>query len=992
MIRQLKGLALLALALAVSSGAASGQGSSSGVITGRVVGSEAQPIVGAQVYIVSTQNGTRTADDGIYRIVNVAPGTYTVRATRIGYEAAAQTVSVVAGQSTTADFTMRTASVTLDAVVTTATGEQQRKRETGNSVASIPVADIPHSATPNMASLLNARAPGVTVIQAGGTTGTSQRIRIRGANSVNLSNEPLLIIDGVRVNNSANSFSIGVGGQSTSRLNDVNFEDIENLEILKGPAASALYGTAAANGVIQITTKRGRAGATRWNTYVEQGTLNDPTNYPFNYGNFNRQYGGAVSCFLADQYVPNPAGGCSADSLAKFSPIKASNPFRTGYHQRYGASAGGGTDAVQYFLSGDLEMEDGVYRNNGLQQINLRSNVNASLRPDLNTGVTIGYVTSDLQLPQNDNNNLGIIGGALLGSAVTNAQLGYFTRRPDSLYFLRVGQGIERFTIGANPVYNPLSWLRFNGTFGYDVLNRDDHQVLPPNRITNNGNNRIGYRTRNKYQIFNYTANASGTATRSITPDFLSTTTLGAQFQRDNFTSVQAFGRNLLAGTGSLAGTASNFSVGEDNIDTRTLGFLASEQIGFRDRLFLTGTIRGDRNSSFGKDFGFVNYPSASLSYVISEEPFFPKTDWVSSLRLRSAYGQSGVQPGSRDAVVYYNEAAVAVNGVETAGFTIAGLGRKDLRPEVSAEFEAGFEAGFAGDRASLEATYYNKKSRDALIQRNLPPSAGTVLSRYENIGSVQNKGLELGLNGSILRMDNLTWDGTVNASWNQNKLVKLGKGVDPIIFGLGGDTQKHIAGKPLGSYYQRPVTYDDANHNGVIEYNEYTVGDTNVYLGNPLPRREISVNSTVLLYKWVKLYALLDHKGGYYNYNATESFRCGVVVNCAALYVPGTPLRQQAAALAYLNKGTRAGYIEKADFVKLREVAVTFLAPADWARIAHTRELSLTFSGRNLHTWTRYSGFDPEIISATAGNFSTSDFLSQPPIRYYTVRLNANF
>ena len=972
---------------------AAAQGTGSGIITGRVVGTQQQPIAAAQVYIVSTQNGSRSDDEGRYRIVNVAPGTYLVRATRIGYEAAAQTITVAAGQSATLDFTMTTASVTLDAVVTTATGEQQRKRETGNSVATIDVADIPRAATPNMASLLSARAPGVQVIQAGGTTGTSQRVRIRGANSVNLNNEPLLIIDGVRVDNgnALTSFSIGVGGQTTSRLNDVNFEDIENLEILKGPAASALYGTAAANGVIQITTKRGRAGATRWTTYAEQGTLTDPTNYPYNYGNFNRQYSG-VTCFLADQYVPNPLGGCSADSIAKFSPLKADNPFRTGYHQRYGASAGGGTDAIQYFLSADFEQENGIYRNNGLQQLNLRSNVNTSLRPDLNTGVTIGYVSSDLQLPQNDNNNLGILGGFLLGSAVDNAQHGYITRRPDSLYFLRAGQGVERFTIGANPVYTPLSWLRFNATLGYDVLNRDDHNVLPPNRITNNTNNRIGYRTRSKYQVFNYTANASGTATKSVTPDLVSTTTIGAQFQRDNFTSVQALGRNLLAGTGSLAGTASNFAIGEDNIDTRTLGFLASEQIGLSDRVFLTGTLRGDKNSSFGTDFGFVNYPSASLSYVISEEPFFPKTNWVSSLRLRSAYGQSGVQPGARDALVYYNPDAVAVNGVETAGFTIAGLGRKDLRPEVSAEFEAGFEAGFGGDRASVEATFYNKKSRDALISRNLPPSAGTVLTRFENIGSVQNKGIELGVNGSLVRMDNLAWDATVNASWNQNKLIKLGAGVDPILFGLGGDTQKHIAGKPLGSYYQRPVYYNDANHNGVIEYDEYSVGDTAVYLGNPLPKREISVNTTLILHKWVKLYALLDHKGGFYNYNATEDFRCGTFAICQALYVPGTPLRQQAAALADLNDNTVGGYIEKADFVKLREVAVTLVAPADWARRARTRELSLTLSGRNLHTWTRYTGFDPEVLSSTTGNFSQSDFLTQPPVRFYTVRLNANF
>ena len=795
------------------------------------------------------------------------------------------------------------------------------------------------------------------------------------------------------MNNSSNSISIGVGGQGTSRLNDLNYEDIESLEILKGPAASALYGTAAANGVIQITTKRGRSGAPRLNAYAEGGKIEDPTDYPYNYGNFNRQYGTALSCFMADQYVPIPNGGCVADSLAKFRPFDADNPFRTGSRQRYGANAAGGTDAVQYYLSTDLEEENGVYRNNGLTRLNLRSNTNVSIRPDLTTAISLGYITSDLQLPQNDNNNLGILGGGLLGRAVFDqSRAGYFTRRPDSLYFLRVGQGIERFTAGANPVYNPFSWLRVNGTFGYDVLNRDDYQILPPNRLTNNTNNRIGYRTRNRYQIFNYTANLSGTATAPFMTDYVSTTTLGTQFQRDNFTSVQAFGRNLLAGTGSLAGTASNFSVGEDNIDTRTIGFLASEQVAWRDRLFVTGTVRGDRNSAFGTDFGFVTYPAASLSYVVSDEPFFPKSQYLSSLQLRSAYGQSGVQPGSRDAIVYYNPVAVAVNGTETAGFTSAGLGRKDLKPEVSAEFEVGFEAGFARDRASLEATYYNKRSRDALIQRNLPPSAGTVLSRYENIGSVSNKGLELGLNASILRLDRVVWDATINASWNQNKLVKLGKGVDPIIFGLGGDTQKHTPGRPLGSYFQRPVTFNDANGDGVIQYDEYTVGDTAVYLGNPLPRREISLNTTVTLWKYVRLYTLIDHKGGFFQYNATEDFRCGTFTNCAALYVPGTPLRKQAAALADFVDGTVAGYIEKADFVKLREVAITLNAPDNWARAARTRGLSLTLSGRNLHTWTPYSGFDPEVITNTSGNFSQSDFLSQPPVRYYTARLNIDF
>ena len=992
MIRQLKCVGLLVLALATATGGAEAQSPNSGIITGRVVSRVGdQPIVGVNVVLVGSQRGARTDETGVYRIANVEPGTVQIRAFRIGFEAETREVVVAAGQPATADFALAATAIHLDEVTITATGEQQRVRENGASVAKITAEDLPIAATPNLASMLNARSAGVTVVQNGGTTGTAQRIRIRGMNSVSLSNDPLLIIDGVRVNSSSNSFSIGLGGQTTSRLDDINPNDIESIETLKGPAASALYGTAAANGVIQITTKKGRAGKARWNTYAEQGTIRDVAHYPSNYGSVGScgRYG-----FLADV----AAGTCTQTSLLRWNPLEDASPLRNGTHQRYGAGINGGNDLTQYFISADQEFESGVYKFNDLSRLNLRTNLNASFTPKITSSISLGYVKSGLGLPQNDNNNLGILSGGLLGNPTYDAaRLGYLTRRPDSLYALRSNQDVDRFTGGLNTTYNPLSFIRIVGSLGYDALNRHDTQTLPANRITNNTNNRNGSRSSNVYQIFNYTANLSGTATANLTQDIVSTTTAGTQFRRDEFTGTQGFGRVLVAGTETLAGTATLFSVGEDLIDNRTIGFLGSEQLAWRDRLFVTGTIRGDKNSAFGQKFGFARYPAVSASYVIGDEPFFPKSYVLSSLRLRTAYGTSGLQPGSRDAEYYYAPVSANIRGVENAALTPGNLGNSTLKPEIAHELEAGFDAGMLGDRASLEVTYYDKHSRDALISRTTPPSAPTVSSRYENLGSVRNNGLETTLNLKLLTMPDYQWTAALNGSWTKNRLIKLGNNISPIIFGLGGNTQEHQEGFALGSYWAPTYTYSDANKDGIIGYDEVTVASTATYQGTILPTREFSLNTNLTLFKWVQLFVNLDHKGGFKQYNATEEFRCSSFYNCRSLYDHTASLADQARAIAATGfaqgnpSGTVAGYMEKADFTKLREVALTFSAPEHWASMLRSDGLSLTISGRNLYTWTKYTGFDPEVISSQA-NFSTFDFFAQPPVRNFTARLNVNF
>src|SRR6266487_2727573 len=284
-IRQLVGVAgaVVLFVCAVSAGAAQ-QGAIAGRVTDRVT---QQPVIGAEVLVLGTNLGSRVGQDGRYRISNISAGQYALQVRLIGYATASQQVSVTAGQTATVDFAVSAAAVPLEAVVVTATGAEQLKRELGHAVATIDAAKTVEQATPkNLADLLNARAPGVQVLPSGGTTGTGRRIRIRGSSSLSLSNEPIIVVDGIRVENGATgqtATSIGVGGQTPSRLNDLSPDDIESIEIVKGPSAAALYGTDAANGVIQIRTKRGRPGPTKWNGYVEGGVLNDITAWPANY-------------------------------------------------------------------------------------------------------------------------------------------------------------------------------------------------------------------------------------------------------------------------------------------------------------------------------------------------------------------------------------------------------------------------------------------------------------------------------------------------------------------------------------------------------------------------------------------------------------------------------------------------------------------------------------------------------------------------------------
>ena len=1072
-VRRLTAVAAALVASLAAAGplAAQQQQASTGTITGRVIDrSTQQPLGGVNVLIVGTQRGTQTQDDGTFRLASVPAGNHAVRAQRIGYGAQTVQVAVQAGGTATAEFALGAAAVQLEQVVISGTGETERRRERGTSVAVIDTSLVNPAAAPNFSAMLQGRTAGVTVQQAAGTSGTSSRIRIRGSNSISLSNEPLLIVDGVVLNNSTDNTALGFGGQTISRWNDINNEDIENIEVIKGPAATALFGTAAANGVIQITTKRGRPGTARWNAYSELGNFSDVVEYPANYSqigtvistssvqNGTRRY--ACSIDLQARGLCSPRGE-GADSILAFSPLEQVSPFRTGQRYTYGLNASGGADIATYYLGAELTREQGIYEPNKVRQINLRSNITAQLRPTFNVAANVGYVNGLTRLPNNDNSVFGMVSQGLLGRAAdcspttyqnylglsgvgatstsagttyagpcgsrnisTNAlsgvdslSRGYFTAnvKPQD-FFVQVGQQqFARFIGGLTANWQPLTWLRGVARAGVDRIDRNDETLTPPNRIFYSTATIEGSRFQQRTEIPTYSANATLTGTFNLPGELVSNTSIGAQYQNDQFHGTSGSGAVLLAGTGSLAGASARFAVNEINREIVTVGGYAEQRLAWRDRLFLTGALRADDNSAFGSDFGLVYYPAASVSWVISEESFFPRTDFLDQLRLRAAYGRSGQRPGFRQAVDFFDPVSVRVGGTDVPGITVGGTGNIQLKPEVSSETEVGLESGLFGGRLGLEFNVFNRVTDDALIQRPIPRSLGVSANQFANLGQIRNNGFEALINATVVNTRPVRFDGTISLTRVKNKIIDLGEvngePIPDIFFGFNS-SQVHKEGLPAGSYYTRKiVSFDDLNGDGIISrvncpsYGgvlnpqvasagacEVVLSDSLEFIGTPLPERELNFNANITLFNSVRVQALVNHRGGQHLFNSTEEFRCSTTSTCRGIQDRTAPLAEQARAVARLM-GTVGGYIEDADFTRLSELSLTFDLPARVVgQLGRIRGASLTLAGRNLAVWTDYSGFDPEVNSNASGIFTTSDFLAQPPTRQFTARVNFNF
>jgi TonB-linked SusC/RagA family outer membrane protein len=1041
-VRQLSTCAVLfALLIGAVEPAQAQQGTISGTVLDRTTQAA---VAGARVIIAETNRGTLTSRDGRFTLTGLAAGTYDIVVAIIGYGAATQQVVLGDGETARIDFTLVPVAVSLDALVVTATGEQ-RAKEVGNVVGTIQTTQITEQAPiQDMAALLTNRLPSVTVLPSAGTSGAGARVRIRGQASVSLSNEPIYYLDGVRMESGSNSLSVGTGGQSFSRINDINPEEIESIDVVKGPSAATLYGTQAANGVVRITTRRGIAGRPRWNFYSEYGVINDNNTYPDNVFGWGTTLvpSGTVPAGVIRQCfnLSAAAGSCRQDSVTSFNVLQNQRTsfFGTGTRGQLGGQVSGGSETVQYYVSGEYEREMGHYqmpdsevgrlvvergldsrdqvpteqqRPNQVERISLRTNVNAGLGSKADVQASVGLVLTDSRLPQNDNNVTGMLPSGLFGKGFegTRTAPDTFAGRnlgsewgfslPGEVFAVLVNQNITRATGGLNATWRPTPRITARAVVGIDHTSRVDELLQRRDEGPAFSTFRRGRRQDNRFNIDQITADLQGAGTYAMGPRFTGKTSVGVQYLRDHSFAVNAQGLELTPG-GETTGAGTIQTTSEATVDAATLGAYVEQMVGWEDRRFFTAALRLDDNSAFGKDFKAVWYPKVQASWVLSEEAFYPQGFGVQGLRLRAAYGAAGQQPGTTDAATFLVPATAALAGVDVAGLIVGALGNDELKPERSNELELGFDADFMNRRAHLEFTYYNKKSDDALVQRQIPPSLGGPASRWENIGSVRNYGIEGSLAFTLNPTASVGIDVGLIGSHNTNELLTLGEGVSPIIAG----EQRHVPGYPLYGYWARPLLgFDDRDADGIIEYNsvdslnEVFVGDTAEFLGYSIPRTTLGLNLGVTLFNnRLRVGGLLDYRAGFKQFNLTEYFRCtsSAANNCAAINDPDAPLDQQARAVAGRTPAlgnTQAGYMEDASFLKLRELSFTFFAPEPWARSVRASHMSFTVTGRNLLTSTSYTGVDPEVNQIGQSDFAR-DFLTQPPVTYWTFRLNLGF
>jgi TonB-dependent SusC/RagA subfamily outer membrane receptor len=971
------------------------QAASTGIVRGTVVeASTLRPVPDVQVTVVGSRIGGVTNANGEFTVSGVTAGTQTVRAQQIGFRAAEQQVTVTAGGTVRAEFRLQRVTVQLNSVVVTGTAGATQQRAIGNSMATISASDVSALApTPQVANLIAGRSPGVVVVPGTGMVGSGPRIRIRGASSFSLTDQPLLYVDGVRVDNDVASGPRAQGTSSViSRLNDINPDDIESIEILKGPAAATLYGTEASNGVIQIITKKGRADKTQMNITGQAGTnwLMDP-----------------------ERVIPISYARDSTGQLVTFDPVRSEAQrgtplFGLGQNQQLNLSLNGGSGTMRYYGSGGYDHQTGIESNNNETKYTTRVNVGLYPNAKFNANLSMGYVQSTTNVPSEGSSGRGLIVNAVFANPLTQntPTRGFLSAPPEILHSpaFTSAQGLRRLTQSLQMNNDLTSWFSQRLNLGLDVTNELDQSITRRDQSLApyfSASTVLGSKSSSQRTVYYSTVDYSATAKAELPKEFSSASSVGAQYYRRRDEFLSATGREFPAsGLDAISATAITTG-GDDYQVNTTVGVYAQEQFGWRNQAFVTGAVRVDNNSAFGENFDFVAYPKLAGTWVISEAPFW-KVKQISTLRLRAAYGQSGQQPRAFAALRTYTP---VTGGDGTSAVTPAFVGNPDLAPERSGELETGFDAGLFDERIGVEMTYYRRKTNDAILERATAPSFGFPGTAFVNAGSIQTTGAELKLNAVAWKSNRVNWDWTFNLSKNQNKVLSLGgeQFFNVVEDGTGFITplgsQRHEVGFPLGAWFGKKVVSATVDNTGkatnlmcATESSSSVACDQApvLFLGRSAPDLEGSLSSTLTLFGSVRLYALVDFKQGALTFNNTEGYRCQVRLICRENVMPteSDPVR---VAVAQSNRVFWNSYLQNSNFGKLREVSASYTLPSKIAARVGASGGTVTVSARNLHTWTSYPGMDPE-AAFLSQQFTRTEQANTPPLAQFLTTLRLTF
>jgi TonB-linked SusC/RagA family outer membrane protein len=1000
------GAALLGAVAPLGGAVAQGTGAVAGTV---VSAGSGVPLGDAQVSVTGSPLGASTDANGRFRISGLSGTSVELTVRRIGFRPATVTAAI---GTTTLRIELAERAVDLQQVVVTGTAGIAEKKAIGNAVSTIKASDVV-STQPirSFQDLLTGRATGVSVIGSSGQVGTGSRIRVRGASSLSLSNDPLIYVDGIRVDNTQASgpSNQGFGSASISRWNDFDPDDIESIEVIKGPAAATLYGTEASNGVIQIVTKKGAAGRPVWN-FTFRGGGNQFANWQE---------------ILTDKFtnwgaVPRPGGGLDTVTINarqlndSLRATYGNDIFTTGALQEFNANVSGGSALVRYFVGANYEENQGAERVNRLFRSNLRANLTITPSTQWEVQTSMGYTTGRTYLPFEAGG-----GGATWGSYFSspgflfvnpsatsrvpnNPQLG-FRSGPPNVYYeaYNVFQDADRFTGSVQVQHRPVGWFNQRLILGVDRLAESNADMAPRNQpiatrfpafavvgAPTNGSITVGSRdvTLNSAD---YIANAQF----RLGEDWQSISSAGGQYygRRSRFRSVN--GQQFpAAGLTSVASAAVQSTPSDGFVDNNTIGGFVQQQVVWKDRLFLTGAIRADDNSSFGANFDAITYPKVSASYVISEEPFFRIPAAINTLRLRAAYGGSGQQPSAFSAVRSFTA---------TGGFlTPAASGNPDLGPEQSYETELGFDLGAFNDRYGIEFTYFTGYTRDAILSRQAPPSAGFPGTQFFNAGRVDRNGLEALIRAQPIRSGPVTLDLTLSASTNNYTIADLGGNPRVSL----SNVEQHVVGYAPGAWWDRRVVSADKDPTGRainLQCDNGAGGAVpcaqapRVFLGNTVPTHEGSFTTGLTLFRNLRLGGFLDWRGGYKKLDGNRRVRCNLFALCRQNYFPTDP-QYSAIELAEIQGGTAFTYnlIQDASFLRLRELSASYTLPAAVARGLRASRATVTLAGRNLGLWTDFQGLDPEASfnGGTRGGFGQWDQNVLPQLRQYVVTVNLSF
>lgn len=1004
-----------------------------GIVYGTVTDSASgEPVPNVIVIVKGTPIRASTGDRGQFQLREVPSGEQVVITRLLGYLPLEKEITVMDDRLVRLDFALRYAPARLQEVVTTATGNR-RRLEIGNDITVLNADSI--VATQPVASvtdLLEGRVPGLVVQRTSGAPGDPARLRLRGVSSPRLSNDPIVIVDGVRVyseqSDGRGENLAGTGGTTYSAPSPLDYIDpnsIETLEVLKGPSAATLYGQDAANGVIVVTTKKGKEGPARWRISTERGMSEMGGSYPDLLLRWGRTLTDDARVFCP---VNNHSGGgtvnpaCQADSVVAFQLL--SDPALTvldkGSHTAMTGGVSGGSSMLTYSVTGSYRDEVGLVKLPGYEVARYRTDEgtdppdwmqrpqaltqwggSSRITAQLGSKADVS-LSANLSRTEQRRSELERQLGSLMSTYLDRASGTYYARfsggrgliqpvddRVLANYHERATAVATQFTNGANLNWRPVGWLTSTADAGLNVIQRGDEILLPigyGSGSQHNGQLRLGQGT---------------SVTSTVNLRARARVPVGAGFQLQLATGINYTGRSindltggvtgLSAGTESPNNAASITSLRQTRSDQATFGWYVEPSMSHK-RLWLSTGLRFDGGSTFGNSLSLQSFPKMNVSYLVSDERFFPFKNLIPELRLRVAYGQAGRQPGPTDRLrLYSSTIPTLIDGQVVGGVMLETLGNTQLKPERTTEFEGGFDAGLLNDRLTLTFTGYRKTTRDALLSVPLPPSVyGRDVTILENIGVIRNTGLETTLGAQLLRTDPITWGVQFAVSQQRNEVVQLGPGVESFYTETTPNLSGGIrvaAGYPLFGRWAKPILgYADTNENGVLEREEVLLGDTAVFVGGTLPNYTANLSTTVSLLRG----ALAVSAGFLYEDGMTQ--RNEIARDLSSFSrgwnVEGASLEAQAATI---DADTEYNWIQTVSTLRFNSLAVTYNVPIPIAQRFRARALSLSLQGVNLGIRTNYRGLDPHVNAhATGNNVTDTGVLPRP--RTWQLRLNATY